>query len=205
MNIKHVQPQVFLITYDTQEELCAAFLPFQEYYENIQFADKEFSLIEFKSWYASTFGNFTYYTDWSGFNLPLSVINYFEKSAVLQKLAQSHSSSNALYLLLQMLKNTNDASCYVIGVVKGDDSTLAHELAHARFYLDTSYRDKITSILNASTQLEPLKTHLLAESYHPKVLIDEIQAYLLTDDGYLYEHGLMSEHIKDLIKVLKLV
>lgn len=48
MNIKHTQPQVFLITYDTQEELCAAFLPFQEYYENIQFADKEFSLEQFK-------------------------------------------------------------------------------------------------------------------------------------------------------------
>lgn len=84
-------------------------------------------------------------------------------------------------------------------------STLAHELAHAKFYLDAVYRDKITSILNASTQLEPLKTHLLAQSYHPKVLVDEIQAYLLTDDGYLYERGLMNEDVAAFIKELKLL
>lgn len=71
---------------------------------------------------------------------------------------------------------------YVIGTYKGDrdaKGTLAHELAHARFYLDDEYRTAAT-ILVMKNWSPALEKALRARGYAPDTDIDEMHAFALT-------------------------
>ena len=94
-----------------------------------------------------------------GFNFPSTII------------------SNQEPLFYFLLKN-NDIS-YVIGYKKDDESTLLHELRHARFYMDQSYKNKVIKYwyqLPFDKRLL-IKTSLLEKGYQDHVMIDEFQAY----------------------------
>ena len=68
---------------------------------------------------------------------------------------------------------------YVIGYLKGDRKTAIHEMCHARFYCDPSYRKKWTKHWNS---LNPRVRHKITKQlayigYPESVWIDEYQAY----------------------------
>src|SRR5262245_51147422 len=68
---------IFLVRFDAQYALASTFLRFQEHYESSRFRDRVFSLEEYMDWYAGRFGAFTYFEDWSGFNVPSSALEPF--------------------------------------------------------------------------------------------------------------------------------
>src|SRR6185503_8648159 len=68
---------VFLVRFDTQYGLASTFLRIQEHYESSRFRNRVFSLEQFMDWYADQFGAFTYYEDWSGFNVPSTALEPF--------------------------------------------------------------------------------------------------------------------------------
>src|SRR5580704_15894322 len=68
---------IYLLCFKTQYELAATFLRVQEYYESPRFSGRIFSLEQFMDWYAERFGNFTYYQDWTGFNVPSTALRPF--------------------------------------------------------------------------------------------------------------------------------
>src|SRR3989344_6116167 len=68
---------VYLVVAPSQYQLAATFMRFQEHYESPYFRKKIFSVEEYMDWYARKRGNFTYYKDWSGFNIPSWVLAPF--------------------------------------------------------------------------------------------------------------------------------
>src|SRR5512138_554281 len=72
-----IADRIFVVRFDTLYELASTFLRFQEHYESPRFRNRIFSLEEFMDWYAEKTGAFTYFTDWSGFNVPSSTFEAF--------------------------------------------------------------------------------------------------------------------------------
>jgi hypothetical protein len=70
---------------------------------------------------------------------------------------------------------------YVIGIYRHED--LAHELLHAKFYLDSQYKNKIIDEWNNLEVKQRLWiTNFLKNiGYSDKVIIDEYQAYRYTE------------------------
>lgn len=178
------QPQhnAVLVYSDSQEELGQTFIRFQEYYEsaNPDFKGKVFTLGSFKNWYSKTYGGDTYHHDWKGFNFPSIVLKPFREG--LFDPLTSHEIE-----LLSLLKYRND-DFYIIGA--NETSILRHELAHALYYNDLSYRKKINAIFSSySKNISEIKQYILNKGYHSDVLYDELQAYITdNDDEFIIEH-----------------
>jgi len=68
---------IFLLRFDTQYELASTFLRIQEHYESSRFRKRVFSLEDYMDWYAAEYGAFTYFEDWSGFNVPSTALAPF--------------------------------------------------------------------------------------------------------------------------------
>ncbi|KAJ3196601.1 hypothetical protein HK101_008393 [Irineochytrium annulatum] len=75
--------------------------------------------------------------------------------------------------------------CYLIAAVKADRPTLAHEWAHARFYVDEDYRAqcvKVYDTLDEAVRAGIIK-ELIGWNYQPAGYVDEFQAYVVEDAG----------------------
>lgn len=72
-----IAKDIYLLRFKTQYELAATFLRVQEHYESPRFHGRIFSLEQFMDWYAKRYGNFTYYEDWAGFNVPSTALQPF--------------------------------------------------------------------------------------------------------------------------------
>lgn len=178
------QPQhnAILIYSDSQEELGQTFVRFQEHYEsaNEEFRGKIFTLGYFKNWYSKHYGGDTYHHDWRGFNFPSSVLKPF-REGLFDPLTPQEVE------FLSLLKYRND-DFYIIGA--NDNSVLRHELAHALYYSDLSYRKKINTIFNSyKKNITEISKYILDKGYHEDVLYDELQAYITDqDDEFILEH-----------------
>lgn len=179
-------PGVFLFQFKTQSELTRTFLRFQEHYESPEFRGKVFGLAEFKAWYRTTrkHGRFSYYSDWGGFNFPSHIVEPFVEGRFKNLTAREKR-------VLQLLKPHKGQKYYVVGGfgdlkderrLNNTLSTLHHEVGHALFYSDASYRKQVERILKNShaATLRKMRKHLLEMGYHDAVIRDEIHAYFLS-------------------------
>ena len=175
MIVKYSNNNIIHLHAETQYELCRTFLRPQEYYEG-EFEEVKgnvFTLDEYMDLYAERHGNFTYLSDWGGFNIPSNVYEEFlsrfelcPKERRMANLVNSHKPKGRYY---------------IIGTY-GEGSALNHELAHAKYYLNDQYRahvDGLTYKLPYCAFLA-IKNHLLARGYCLDVIYDEIQAYIGT-------------------------
>jgi len=168
---------IFLVQFKTQYELASTFVRFQEYFESSRFGGRTFSLEEFMDWYASKFGAFTYFEDWSGFNVPSTVFAPFlagRFDPLLEKEKQ----------FLRLFARER-SPFYVIGLPESSPhQDLTHELAHAMFFTRPAYK---TAVLKAMRgwNTQPIERELREMGYHRKVLKDEVHAYLVSGDASL--------------------
>jgi hypothetical protein len=159
---------IFLIQFKTQYELASTFLRFQEHYESPKFSRKIFSIEEFMDWYAEENGNkFSYFTDWSGFNVPSTVFQPFYEGKFDPLLEKEKR-------LLELVKNLGDRF-YVIGLF--DPHDLTHELAHALYFMDPTYEQSANKAMK-NFDTSAFKAEKLA-GYAKHVIRDEIQAHLV--------------------------
>jgi hypothetical protein len=159
---------IFLLRFATQYALASTFLRFQEHYESKRFRDRVFTLEEYMDWYAATFGAFTYYQDWSGFNVPSSALAPF-KAGRFDPLLRKEQA------LLRMFRNEADPF-YVIGIASDED--LEHEIAHALWYTRVDYRNAVLAAMRPH-DTSALQKRLASIGYHRRVLTDEVHAYLV--------------------------
>ncbi len=182
MGIKKVKitDKIFLLIFENQHEIASTFLRFQEHYESPKFRGKSFSLGEFKAWYSSLKGDFTYYTDWNGFNIPSYILKPFYEG-------QFDPISDEEKEILNLFRDVGD-DFYVIGIhkdMKNVSSFLKHEIAHGLFYTDSQYKDRVMEILS-EFNLDEIKDELRSKGgYHEEVLDDEVHAYSLGSVGKL--------------------
>jgi hypothetical protein len=158
----------------SQYLLTSTFLRFQEFYESPRFQGCYFSLEEFQDWYVTTRpnGQFSYYTDWSGFNFPSHVVDTLWRGGFGGGRSRKES-----WVLEQLWSRGATGKYYVIGTY--DDRVTSHEIVHGLFYLNESYAKAIHEII-VEYDFEEFKQALRLAGYCEEVLVDEINAYLTT-------------------------
>jgi len=187
--IKEVKPKIFLAEFEDSYDMCMTFCRYQEFYEspNSQFRNHNFKLFDFIKWYSNHYskGNFTYATDWSGFNVPSKVLlkcwlgtaqDYTCYDSVMTSIIDS------IHDKLLKKYGTINIDFYLIGAQKGRSNTVKHEVAHGMFYLNKNYKKEMLSLVKA---LKPkfrnqFYKDLQKVGYSKQVLPDEAQAFLAT-------------------------
>ena len=167
---------IYLLRFDTQYDLAATFLRFQEHYESPRFHGRVFSLEEYMDWYAEQYGNFTYYQDWAGFNVPSTALRAFYAG----KFDPLTRKEQRLLRLFEKLRGR----FYIIGIFDRRERDLTHELAHALFFTDAGYRKAVRRALRTYAT-GALERQLVEAGYARHVIQDEIQAYLIAPSGKL--------------------
>ncbi|SHN73456.1 ABC transporter ATP-binding protein [Bradyrhizobium erythrophlei] len=168
---------IYLLRFKTQYELTATFLRIQEYYESPHFHGRIFSLEEYMDWYAKRHGNFTYYEDWAGFNVPSTAFRPFYEGK-FDPLSRKEKQ------LLRLFKDLRHRF-YVIGIYgTGAKGSLTHELAHALFFIDDAYRKAVNEAMRGY-DTSKLAKEIAEAGYAKHVIPDEIQAYIVAPSGKL--------------------
>jgi len=182
VKLKSIFKNIFLLEFQSNRQMASALLRFQEYYECREFRGKIFTVDEYKQWYISEYGAFTYYDDWDGFNFPNTALKPFFKGK-FDPISEKEKE------ILGMFKGKR-APYYVIALAEKKDKTLLveefkHELAHALFHIDKQYRKEIISILS-KYDISKIKNEIInMGDYCSSVIEDEIQAYILADPDQL--------------------
>jgi hypothetical protein len=194
MRIKksRVAKGIYLLRFRTQYELAATFLRVQEHYESPHFHGRVFSLEQYMDWYAARYGNFTYFQDWSGFNVPSTALEPFYQGK-FEPLSEKERR------LLRLFKNLR-GRFYLIGVYDGGvKSSLTHELAHALYFTDAVYRQKVRAALG-KFDTSALARRIEKAGYARHVVPDEVQAYLVGSSSRL---GMVSRELAPLRRKLR--
>jgi len=174
MTTTALAPGIFLVTFTTQYELASTFLRIQEHYESSRFRNRVFTLETYMDWYASEFGAFTYFEDWSGFNVPSTAFEPFYSGRFDPLLKKETRLLNRFRRVQRPF--------YVIGVASRRD--LKHEIAHALFSTRPDYRQAVLAAMRRY-DTSALEKALAREGYHRHVILDEVQAYLVAPVGSL--------------------
>ncbi len=167
---------IHLLIFPSAYQCNATFLRFQEHYESPKFAGKIFDWEEYMDWCAEQRGNFTYFEDWSGFNLPGRVLEVFY-AGKFDPLTRKERA------LLDIFENVK-GNFYVIGTYREDGLwTIRHEIIRGLFYLFPDYRRAVREAISGC-DTSAIKEILLGScGYSRKVLVDEINAYLTSSRG----------------------
>jgi len=195
---------IFQVNFKSQKKLAKTFLRFQEFYESPKFKNTIFTLREFKHWYKSKHGSFSYYTDWNGFNIP----SYILKPFLSGKFNPLYGEEIRLISLLKDILKL-DYPFYIIGTCDSCKVALKHEMCHALYSTCLEYTNLVKKELD-KYDLSELKQWLIEEGYCEEVLDDECQAYIISDRNWLKkEHGVdtpkeLQEKLKQLRDVYSL-
>ena len=70
---------IFQVEAESQYDLAMTFIRIQEFYESPfrEIRGHDFILEKYMDRYAKEYGNFTYTTDWNGFNVPGDIVRKF--------------------------------------------------------------------------------------------------------------------------------
>lgn len=185
MKTKKLRDDIVLVTFPDKFELCFTFFRIQEFYESpnrklrAKYFDYETAIAEYVKTSCKDRDNrvFTYFSDWSGFNIPGEVVDRFAfLFGTKADLTRRESE-----LLLKVHTRVNTKRFYLIGAIEGEEDVIKHELAHAFYYLSKEYRDEMKSLIDRDNpMIKDVCKHLLSIGYCKEVLDDEIQAYLGT-------------------------
>jgi len=195
MNVKGtiILPHIYVLTFDTQYELCMSFVRIQEFYESAspKFRGKYFDLEDYMEYWATEFGHgsFDYPARWNGFNLSSKVIEKWEETfcgkfreweaKILKEIADLR--------VFEYCESNDEAypeKYYVIGVHKQQSElkqnmVIEHEVAHALYYLSPDYKRKVNALIkNLPKKIyNEAERKLVKMGYGKNVIKDEIQAY----------------------------
>ena len=183
MNLTVIDGNIFLFTFDTQKELVLSLFRPQEFYEseNKKLYNKNFTFFEFLDENIDKDGNINYFSFWNGFNIPdIAYLNWlnFNKESL---------TSYEDVIFQEMKPYLELEEFYIIGTISGDEETINHEMAHALFKLNKSYRNSVYTI-TAKFELEHkhifnrITKHLKQLGYRHDVIEDEVQAYFSAEN-----------------------
>lgn len=183
--LTQIRQAIFLITFMDSYELAMHFLRAQEFYEspNPDFKDSQFKLLDYIDWYSKEHdGVFSYAKDWIGFNVPGTVLNKLYNPAKTTIPDENDRDRFMAHLHALLTSISQGPHYYLLGTVKKDLGTLKHEMAHALYHTDATYREEqIDHIISMQGDIEnKLKNVLHSEGYDWEVIDDELQAYLGT-------------------------
>lgn len=181
--LHEVAPRIFCAVFKNEFDMAMTFLRYQECYESScpEFKGKSFTIVDYMRWYSKNLGNgaFTYTSDWSGFNVPSKVIAKAHEPGFIKDWNCYDEEMRKIY---KVCHKFNESSFYLIGMMKNDEQTLRHEVAHGLFSINADYKYGMSDKVNRLPQeIKDAFTKILLDmGYHESVIIDEIQAYCST-------------------------
>lgn len=186
INTWKVLDGLFQLEFENQYELTSTMMRMQEFYESPykDIRGKFFTLEDYMDIYAKKFGNFTYTSDWVGFNVPGHVVEKFFATFSGNLLEKEEHLVNAVNGILNEYEYPK--RYYIIASVKPseDDNkdVLAHETAHGLYYLNKEYKAEMNSILDNinSRTFDSVAKELMNNGYAKPLVRDEMQAYFST-------------------------
>jgi hypothetical protein len=159
--------------FDTHKELILTLCRPAEFYEcaSTRLRNRAFSFEQLVDYYMHDDATLDYY--WSGFNIP---------SASLERFFTMFDLTPREQQLRQITHPLSARPYYLIATRTHDRATLRHELAHAHFSLNPTYRKHATALVRT---LPPRIHHaitreLKAWGYASSVMTDEVNAYMAT-------------------------
>lgn len=179
---------IILFHAETQYELTSTFVRIQEFYESPfpEIRGNYFDLMTFMDRYVENNAKtekgpeFTYFTDWAGFNVPGHVVKEFfrifndlnHKEQFLKDNLESYLSNNEKFYIIGTYGNP---SSKLLG-------TVLHECAHAYYYIDAQYKNSTDEIVATLPQnfKQSVYSYLASIGYTESVFDDELQAYVST-------------------------
>lgn len=181
--LKEVKDNIFSVIVPNDYNRAMLFCRVQEFYEsdNDDFVNADFDMWEYVRWYSMKNKNsFTYAKDWSGFNIPFKVaVNCM--IAIKNKTPYDDVMEE---IIDEILRNHNySLSSYIIGTKSDKGSEFKHEMCHALYYTNKTYKytaDILTSLISIKYK-NIFKENLKALGYNESVIDDEIQAYMMTN------------------------
>lgn len=189
-------PGLLHLCFRTQYEVTSSFLRLQEFYES-PYSDIQgqfFTLEQYMDVYAKDRGNFTYTSDWSGFNVPGHVVEEF-----LVQFAHGllEKEKHFLRYISEIVAEHEWPKYYVIA--SSDDGgnknspleVMKHEIAHGMWYLNEEYKKEMMSVVKRVRSSHPcIAKTLKTMGYCEDVVDDEIHAYFATSSmTYLADSG----------------
>lgn len=189
---------VYVLRVEDQYERGMLFLRYQEYFESPYrgYYRRDFKLLDFMDHYRRALGEgvFSYPGDWGGYNIPGEMVERCMAGVV------DWSSYDTE--MEQIVSLVEESRYYLIGVDSLDGSLMEHEMAHAFYYLDGSYRKEVNRLVGELdvSKVGRMMELLLGWGYRGRVLRDEMQAYLST--GLVGEQGRIfgKRDCRDLVK-----
>ena len=183
MKVKIYNDNIIHLQFASQKELTMTMCRAQEFYEcnSDKLRNRVFTFEEFIDHYTERNGYFDYFTFWSGFNIPGYVLeDFFELFELTSREKE----------LRKVTKKYKNKLYYVISTKTTDRVTLDHELVHAHYYLNNSYRQEVDVVIrhmNKDVKKQMVK-QLKEVGYANHVINDEINAYMATSSHkYLVE------------------
>ena len=202
MKIEKLKPYLHHIEFPSCEDMCVHMLRFQEYTDSPKYRGTIFTFDEFKEWYSKEFGNgkFTYYDDWSGFNISSDTLKVFYEG-------KFDPLSKEEKVILEKFKDIK-GDFYIITTFenyKFNHETFPHEIAHAMFKFEPEYKKEVRATLKKKDFSDIHKLFKEKWCYHSAVFEDETHAFLLTNEELLRESGVDTEKYQHTIRKLKKV
>lgn len=138
-------------------------------------------------------GEWTYLDNWGGFNVPGHVWNHF-----FSRYPDVRPKEDAMRRELGRAAPAD--LFYVVGSPADEPvSTMEHEFRHGLWYLYDGYRRPMIELMRRYPTAG-LRKQILKLGYHPSVIDDEVQAYVLTG---LEETMRETKEIKELRRELR--
>lgn len=183
--IKQVFPCLFTVSVKNRYDRGMLFCRVQEFYEspNSKFRNKSFSIWDYIEWYSKNYHGFTYPFDWEGYNIPFEIV---DKCYEISKIENEYDETFKVIINYIKKEIVPNKKAYIIGVDEKKNDLYKHEMCHAFYYLNTSYKkevDKIISNIDIKT-FKIMCKNLSNMGYVKKVFKDEIHAYLISDFFY---------------------
>jgi len=184
------------------------FLRYQEFYEaaDDRFREKKFTIAQFMAAYSKDNSGprtryFSYPTDWSGFNIPADIIRQVRELGI----DDPNHYDSLMHGVYEMIQADTEGPAYLIGTYGRAKKSLDHELAHAMFYIDGAYQDRVLNVINgvSDSLRENLYKALRHEGYTDKTIPDEIQAYITTGELKIFEKVEEKDELDELRQTLK--
>jgi len=188
-----------------------------EFYESPypEIRNQLFSIEDFLHFYMNDKGEIDYFSFWDAYNIPGESITSFVINFEFQM------TKSEVKLLTEVLSHINDDQpYYLISALKNKVEDFEHELSHAKYKLDTTYKEKVDSIIEKIPKklYNEFKSNLIKIGYADDdvIIVDEINAYLSTspkkyikcnfvsDDGIFKYRKKLKKLFKDIKKDIQI-
>lgn len=179
--LKEIKPDIFTVVVKNRYDRAMLFCRVQEFYEspNKKIKDSKFSIWDYFRWYARKSGSFSYTSDFTGFNLPVVVAKKCYEMNDCET-PYDHTMKGIVDKVF-----VNGRRQYLIGVDDSDDATFRHELAHALYYTDATYKARMDEVTDSlpPRSVSTMRKNLKKIGYCREVFRDEVQAYFSAEEN----------------------